>query len=100
MERLRNLNHTILAVNQEIVNFIMPRRFEYPKYSSEDLRKEILRIYRVTCSRRTVERIIEMVGFIEELFFCTDRWGTVLEKSLIRYLATREIIVKYSYDRK
>jgi hypothetical protein len=43
---------------------------------------------------------MEMVGFIEELFFCTGRWGTVLEKSLIRYLATREIIVKYSYDRK
>jgi hypothetical protein len=57
----------ILAVNQEIVNFIMHRKFEDPKYSSEDLRKDIVGIYRVTCSRRTVERIIEKLDLQKKI---------------------------------
>ena len=52
----------ILALNQEIVNFIVHRKIENPKLSGEDLRKEILRIYQVTCCRRTVNRIVEKLG--------------------------------------
>jgi len=49
----------ILALNQEIVNFILHRKIENPALSGEDLRKEILHLYKVVCSRRTVERILE-----------------------------------------
>jgi hypothetical protein len=35
--------------------------------SSEDLRKDIVRIYRVTCSRRTVERIIEKLDLQKKI---------------------------------
>jgi len=52
----------LLAVNQEIVNFIVHRKLEQPRLSGEELRKEILRLYNVDCSRRTVERIVEKVG--------------------------------------
>ena len=52
----------LLALNQEIVNFIVHRKLEQPKLSGEQLRQEILRLYQVDCSRRTVERIVEKVG--------------------------------------
>ncbi|MEA1947928.1 MAG: helix-turn-helix domain-containing protein [Thermodesulfobacteriota bacterium] len=52
----------LIAINQEIVNFIVHRRIDNPKLSGEDLRQEILQLYKVECSRRTVERIIEKVG--------------------------------------
>lgn len=52
----------LIALNQEIVNFIVHRKLEQPKLSGEDLRKEILLLYKVDCSRRTVERIVEKVG--------------------------------------
>lgn len=51
----------IIAINQEIVNFIAHRRHEDPRVSGENLRKEILHIYKVNCCRRTVERIIEKI---------------------------------------
>lgn len=52
----------LLALNEEIVNFIVRRRLEEPTLSGERLRHEIRRVYKVECSRRTVERIIEKVG--------------------------------------
>jgi hypothetical protein len=52
----------LVALNQEIVNFIIHRKLAQPKLSGEELRKEILSLYKVDCSRRTVERIVEKVG--------------------------------------
>lgn len=52
----------IIALNQEIVNFIAHRKSEEPNISGESLRLEILRLYKVDCSRRTVERIVEQLG--------------------------------------
>ena len=52
----------ILALNQEIVNFIVHRKIENPRLSGEALREEILRIYRVKCTSRTVNRVIEKLG--------------------------------------
>lgn len=52
----------IIALNQEIVNFIVHRKIEDLSLSGEALRIEILSRYKVNCSRRTVERIVEQVG--------------------------------------
>ena len=52
----------LIALNQEIVNFLVHRKVEQPKLSGEQLRKEILRLYKVDCSCRTVERTLEKVG--------------------------------------
>jgi len=52
----------IIALNQEVVNFIVHRKIEEPKVSGENLRQEIQRLYNVHCSRRTVERIVEKLG--------------------------------------
>jgi transposase len=52
----------LLALNQEIVNFIIHRKLERPHLSGEDLRQMIQREYKVTCSRRTVERVVKKVG--------------------------------------
>ena len=49
----------IIALNQEVVNFIVHRKIEENQLSGENLRKEIKRLYNVDCSRRTVERIVE-----------------------------------------
>ncbi len=52
----------IIALNQEIVSFIVHRKMEEPRLSGKALRKEILQQYSIDCSRRTVERIIEKLG--------------------------------------
>jgi len=52
----------IIALNQEVVNFIVHRKIDEPKLSGENLRQEIRRLYNVDCSRRTVERIVEKLG--------------------------------------
>ena len=52
----------LIALNQEIANFVVHRKLEQPKLSGEELRKEILMLFKVDCSRRTVERIVEKVG--------------------------------------
>ncbi|NOY28030.1 MAG: helix-turn-helix domain-containing protein [Oligoflexia bacterium] len=52
----------LIALNQEIVTFVVQRKLEQPTLSGEQLRKEILDLYQVDCSRRTVERIVEKVG--------------------------------------
>ena len=52
----------VIALNREIVNYVAQRKIEEPGLSGEKLRKEILRIYKVECSRRTVERIVEQLG--------------------------------------
>lgn len=52
----------IIALNQEVVNFIIHRKIEEPKVSGENLRQEIRQFYNVDCSRRTVERIVEKLG--------------------------------------
>lgn len=52
----------VIALSQEIVNFIVHRKIEEPNISGESLRTEILRLYKVSCSRRTVERIVEELG--------------------------------------
>ena len=52
----------LIALNQEIINFIVHRKLEQPRLSGEDLRQEIRRLYRVDCSRQTVERIVERIG--------------------------------------
>jgi len=49
----------LIALNQEIVNFIIHRKMTKPSLTGEDLRNEIKTSYQVECSRRTVERIIE-----------------------------------------
>lgn len=56
----------IIALNQEIVNFIVHRKIEQPKLSGENLRQEIRQLYNVDCSRRTVERIVEKLGFTKK----------------------------------
>ena len=52
----------IIALNQEILNFITHRKMENAGLSGEKLRQEIQRLYKVDCSRRTVERIVENLG--------------------------------------
>jgi|SRR3990172_4353365 len=52
----------IIAGKPDLVNFIVQRKIEDPGLSGEDLRKEILRVYEVDCSRRTVERILQKTG--------------------------------------
>ncbi len=52
----------VVALNQEIVNYIAHRKMEEPGLSGERLRGEIYRHYKVECSRRTVERIVERLG--------------------------------------
>lgn len=49
----------LIALNQELVNFIIHRKMTEPKLTGEDLRKELKATYQVQCSRRTVERIVE-----------------------------------------
>jgi hypothetical protein len=44
------------------MNFIIHRKIDNPKLSGEELRKEILQLYKLDCSRRTVERVIEKSG--------------------------------------
>ena len=56
----------IIALNQEIVNFIVHRKVEQPTISGERLRQEIQKIYHVDCSRRTVERIVEKLGLTKK----------------------------------
>lgn len=53
----------LLALNQEIIHFIVQRKLEQPRLGAEALRQEIHRLYQVDCSRRTVERIVEKIGF-------------------------------------
>jgi len=52
----------IIALNQEIVNFIIHRKVHNSELTGEDLRQEIRKSYKVECSRRTVERIVEKFG--------------------------------------
>lgn len=49
----------LIGVNQEIVNFLLQRKMADPMLTGEELRKEILAAYKVDCSRRTVERVLE-----------------------------------------
>lgn len=49
----------LVALNQEIVNYIIYRKMSEPWLTGEELRKELKEIYKVDCSRRTVERIIK-----------------------------------------
>ena len=49
----------LIALNQEIINFIIHRKMTEPHLTGEDLRKELHQAYQVECSRRTVERVIE-----------------------------------------
>ena len=56
----------IIALNQEIVNFIVHRKVEQSTISGERLRQEIQKIYHVDCSRRTVERIVEKLGLTKK----------------------------------
>lgn len=52
----------LIALNNEIINLIIYRKMDNPNLSGEDLRKEILNLYKIDCSRRTVERVIEKSG--------------------------------------
>ncbi len=52
----------LIALNQEIVNFIVTRKIQESSLSGEDLRREIQHNFKVDCSRRTVERIVEKAG--------------------------------------
>ncbi len=49
----------LVALNQEILNFIIHRKMSEPRLTGEELRQELKDIFQVDCSRRTVERIIE-----------------------------------------
>jgi len=53
----------ILTLNQEMIAFIIHRKVELPSISGEQLRQEISQRYKVSCSSRTVERIVEKLGF-------------------------------------
>jgi transposase len=53
----------ILALNQEIIAFILHRKLELTSVSGEQLRQEIRQHYKVNCSLRTVQRIVEKLGF-------------------------------------
>ena len=48
----------LIALNQEIVNYIVYRKIDSPDLSGADLCKEICEIYKVDCSQRTVERLL------------------------------------------
>ena len=52
----------LIAINQEIINYLIHRKMAEPRLTGENLRKEILETYHVACSRRTVERILEKLG--------------------------------------
>ena len=52
----------LLSLNQEIVNFIVHRKMMEPEVTGEGLRKEILELFNVDASRRTVERTVEKLG--------------------------------------
>lgn len=52
----------IIGLNNEILNFIIHRKINNPTLSGEEIRKEILQLYKLDCSRRTVERVIEKSG--------------------------------------
>ncbi len=49
----------LIALNQELVNFIIHRKMTTPNLTGEDIHKELKTTYQVECSRRTVERIIK-----------------------------------------
>lgn len=49
----------LIALNQEIVNFIVHRKMADPHLTGEELRNELRSAYEVDCSRRTVERVLE-----------------------------------------
>lgn len=53
----------LIALNQELVNFIIHKKLENPKLPSKKICKQIINIYHIECSTRTVERIIEKFGF-------------------------------------
>lgn len=53
----------LIALNQELVNFIIHKKLEEPKLSGDNICKQIKKNYHVKCSTRTVERIIEKFGF-------------------------------------
>lgn len=49
----------LIALNQEIVNFIIHRKMTQPDLTGDDLRAELYGLYQVECSRRTVERVMK-----------------------------------------
>ena len=49
----------VLGLNQEIVTFLVQRKMTDATLTGEELRQEILATYKVDCSRRTVERLLE-----------------------------------------
>ena len=53
----------LIALNQELVNFIIHKKLEEPNLSGDNICKQIKKSYYVECSTRTVERIIEKFGF-------------------------------------
>lgn len=52
----------LIALNQEIVSYVVMEKMKRPKASGDELRKEIEKLYKVECSTRTVERVIEKAG--------------------------------------
>jgi len=49
----------LIALNQEIIHFLVHRKMAESQLTGEELRKELLEVYQVECSRRTVERVLE-----------------------------------------
>jgi len=56
----------LLALNQDIINFIIHEKMRTSSLSGDQLRKKILQRFKVDCSRRTVERLIETLGLNEK----------------------------------
>lgn len=52
----------LIALNQELVNFIIHRKMAKPSLTGKELCNELKITYQVECSRRTVERIIEKLA--------------------------------------
>lgn len=52
----------LIALNQELINFILHRKIEEPRVSCEKICLQIKKLYQVDCSCRTIERIVEKFG--------------------------------------
>jgi transposase len=52
----------LIALNQEIINYLIHRKMAEPQLTGVMLRKEICEVYQVECSRRTVERALKKLG--------------------------------------
>jgi transposase len=51
----------LLALNEQIIQFLLQRKLSDAKLTGEQLRQQLLATFQVDCSRRTVERLLEQL---------------------------------------